>query len=73
MRLPGAESCPSAQAIAQATESVLGRDAFVSAADASLYEAKRSGRNRVCLHGSEKTPKPAEPRKGRDRSGPTGI
>ncbi len=36
VRLPGAESCPSAQVIAQATEAVLGRDAFVSAADASL-------------------------------------
>ena len=36
VRLPGAESCPSAQAIAQATESALGREAFVSAADAAL-------------------------------------
>ena len=36
VRLPGAESCPSAQAIAQATESILGREAFVSAADAAL-------------------------------------
>lgn len=35
-RLPGAESCPSAQVIAQATEAILGRDAFVSAADAAL-------------------------------------
>ena len=47
--------------------------AGLQAVDKELYEAKRSGRNRVCLHGTEKTPKPAEPRSGRDRSGPTGL
>jgi hypothetical protein len=36
VRLPGAESCPSAQAIAQATEALLGREAFVPPADAAL-------------------------------------
>lgn len=36
VRLPGAEACPSTQAIAQATEALLGRAAFVSPADASL-------------------------------------
>jgi two-component system cell cycle response regulator len=34
--------------------------AFLAASDKALYEAKRTGRNRVCLHGTEQTPKPAK-------------
>jgi two-component system, cell cycle response regulator len=42
--------------------------AFLAASDKALYEAKRTGRNRVCLHGTEKTPKPARRNTG---SGPS--
>ena len=41
---------------------------FLAASDKALYEAKRTGRNRVCLHGNETTPKPEKRKTG---SGPT--
>jgi len=46
---------------------ILDHAQFLAASDKALYEAKRTGRNRVCLHGTETTPKPEKRKTG---SGP---
>jgi len=46
---------------------ILDHAQFLAASDKALYEAKRTGRNRVCLHGHEATPKTEKRKTG---SGP---
>jgi len=44
------------------------RTAFLAAAAKAPYAAQRTGRNRVCVHGSESTPKPDKRRSGPQRA-----